>query len=189
MQKQINTTKSGYNRPVLLSGLTLALAVFVYLFNYRLPLAQENYSLKTSAAKLTQQVSVKAAEVRKLRATALLSEQDLQERTLEQNLVQTMPSPPMVYCPMKISGILRKYQIQQTNPTLTMVLPFRDHKTLIRQNWEFSLPQNGALPIGSAMAELENNFPLCQIRSFLFRKDDNQPGVDAEMVVQFAVYR
>ena len=176
-------------RPALLTLLMLAIAVCVYLFNYRQPLKTQNLLLGSSVAKLSAQVSAQAAELRKLSAVAQLTPQDLVERALEERLIKTMPSPAMVYCPTSISNVMRKYQLQKTSPTLRMMIPFRDHKTLVRQNWEFTLPNNGALPIGSAMAELENSFPLAQIASFLISKNPEQPGVDAEMVVQFAVYR
>lgn len=183
MQKATNP------RPLLLTGALAAVAAAVYLLNYRQPLIADNSRLRSSVTTLNEQISAKAAELRKLRAVAQLTKQDLEDKGMEESLLKTMPQPPMVYCPMGISDVLRKYQIQQTNPTLVMMIPFRDQRTLVRQNWQFSLPNNGVLPIGIAMAELENSFPLSQVHSFAITKNPLQPGVDAEMVLQFAVYR
>ena len=185
MPKTTDPTK----RTPILAALLLAFTVLVYFFNYREPLKAENLKLRASVTTLSQQVSDRAAELRKLRVIAQPTKEDLLDIALEERLLKTMPQPPMVHCPISIANVMRKYQIQQTSPTLTMMIPFRDHRTLVRQNWHFSLPNNGSLPIGAAMAELENSFPLSQIHSFEIRKNPQQPGVDAEMVVQFAVHR
>lgn len=184
-EQEIRTTK--LKRQIQLAVLAFLAAIALHFFNFHFPMKSELNALQRSNDILEKQINSMSRELRELNATSAVSEKERAQQALSERMLATVPRSPMVYCPLRINELMKKANVQKTRSTLQVLLPYPNTQGLIKQSWKIEVPAADALSLGTVIAELENTFPLAQLTSVAIKKNPNPPGVNAEVMVQFAV--
>lgn len=169
------------------SVLAFVAAIAVHLFNFHFPMQSELSRVRRSNEALEKQIGTISGQLRELNAASALKDKELVQQSLYKRILATVPNSPMVYCPLQVTGIMKKAKILKPRFTLQMLLPFPNSDGLMKQSWKVEVPTADPLALGSAIADLETTFPLAQLTSLGITKRPGASGVSAELIVQFAV--
>ena len=171
---------------LMLGGVLLLGALYGYFGLLLSPISQGIKAAVHVIADRTEQTTASSAELRKLREEMARLDRPILDAAASE-LLETVPKSHLATTPPILFRILDEHHLPKREARSAMLLPFNGRQDLQRAVWEMKLREADALHTGEAIAALENEFRLGEIREVSLETNSATGTVDATIALELVI--
>lgn len=171
---------------LILGGVLIVGALYCYFGLLISPMAMGTARAERAIQDRQQQIASIGAELRTLREEVAKLDHPILDAAAKE-LLETVPKSHLVSTPSILSRLLDQHTLPKRRTRASMLTPFEGREDLRCARWEVKVWEAGALQVGQAIAAMENEFRLGQMKEVSIERNTATGTVDATVTLQIVI--